>query len=315
MPGVQPDANQWRIICERLHDGTCIPFLGAAANVSGNGYQGLPLGDDLALHLMGKLIDADVASLKQLAHVQTRHPALRRGYRDLIRLGLQDLARVSMHLSEDEPDLIKALKEKLPDDCTPSPLLDLLARMTELKLIVTTNYDALMERALEKYQRSFEVVVQPKKGFPLDEHTRLTDRLHQWDGLVVYKLHGSLSEPAGIILTEEDYIEFLTVAADEERGVPKPIQAALTDGMLLFLGYGLQDWDFRTIFKALIEKLDRHQSRHSFAIQKKTTDFWFRFWLAKRVEIFSLDLYGTRGFVERLERTYEKRFELLPKQP
>jgi SIR2-like domain len=310
MVGTEPDPNQWRILCERLADGTCVPFLGAAANVSGNGYEGLPLADEVALHLVGKLINTPVPSFRAVARVRPRHSALR-AYRDLTRLGAQDLARVALLLSEDEDDLFRALAEKLPEDsCEPSPLLDLLARMPGLKLIITTNYDHLMERALDNHGREYKVVVQPKKGFELDEHTRLSEELLDWDGLVLYKLHGSFSDRKAIIVTEEDYIEFLTVAGSKERGVPGEIQGMLKDSVLLFLGYGLQDWDFRTIYKALIEKLGRHKTRRSFAIQFEPSPFWFRFWLAKGVEIFDSDLYA---FVAQLEREYARlNLELLP---
>ena len=310
MVGTELDPNQWRILCERLADGTCVPFLGAAANVSGNGYRGLPLADQVALHLVGKLINTPVPSFRAVAQVRPRHRGLL-AYRDLTRLGAQDLARVALLLSEDQPDLFKALKEKLPEEsCEPSPILDFVARLPGLRLIITTNYDHLMERALDNHGREYKVVVQPKKGFDLEDHTRLSDELLDWHGLVLYKLHGTFSEPDGIIVTEEDYIEFLTVAGSKERGVPKLIQSTLKDSMLLFLGYGLQDWDFRTIYKALIEKLGRHESRRSYAIQSSPSPFWFRFWLTKRVEIFDFDLYA---FVAQLEQEYRRlNLRLLP---
>jgi SIR2-like domain len=305
------EPGQWRLVSERLASGQCVPFLGAAANVSGNGYRGLPLGDEVALHLVGKLLNTPLPSFRAVAKVRPRLSVLQ-GYKELTRLGAQDLARVALMLSGDQDDLFSALEEKLLErQCGPSPLLELLARMPGIKLIVTTNYDRLMEDALDAYERTYKVVIQPKQGFELTRHKALEQELWEYDGLVLYKLHGTLAKPEEIILTEEDYIEFLTIAASTERGVPKPIQEAFVESSLLFLGYGLQDWDFRTIYKALIEKLDREKSKSSWAIQHQPSRFWTKFWFKKDVEIFDIDLYR---FVERLEREYERHSELLPKK-
>ena len=66
------EPGQWRIVSQRLASGECVPFLGAAANVSGNGYRGLPLGDEVALHLVGKLLNTPVPSFRAVAKVQPR---------------------------------------------------------------------------------------------------------------------------------------------------------------------------------------------------------------------------------------------------
>ena len=75
------------------------------------------------------------------------------------------------------------------------------------------------------------------------------------DERVVYKLHGSFDDPEpNLVISEDDYIAFLGIAADEKLGVPRQIKSRIQDSALLFLGYGLEDWDVRTIFNLLIEK-------------------------------------------------------------
>lgn len=67
-----------------------------------------------------------------------------------------------------------------------------------------------------------------------------------------------------------------------------PLMSAST---LLFLGYSLEDWDFRTIFKGLIETLDRREQYRSFAIQEDPSSFWCEYWESKKVTIYNVDLY------------------------
>jgi hypothetical protein len=106
------------------------------------------------------------------------------------------------------------------------------------------------------------------------------------------------------VISEDDYIEFLGIASHDKLGVPFQIKARITDSVLLFLGYGLEDWDVRSIYKLLIEK-SRHRSRQrSFAIQKDPSRFWVQFWERKDVTIYNLDL---PEFAGQLQREYEKR--------
>ena len=120
-----------------------MPFLGAAANVSSQmrGYNGLPLGADVAGELVKK--------------TQFKGP------------NPKDLARVALQyeFETDRPGLIEFLQTTLPDSkCQPSPLLETLAKLP-FKLIITTNYDRLLERALVEAGRDFKLIVQPTKGF------------------------------------------------------------------------------------------------------------------------------------------------------
>jgi SIR2-like domain len=150
-------SKHWKLIVERIYEKFCgcVPFLGAAVNVGCPGYSGLPLGAELNRYLVEKLLNKPVASLLELAKV-SRDKALD-DYDDLVRVGLEDLARVALHyqFEMDVPSLINHLRTAIPDDDRePSKLLQVLARR-RFELIVTTNYDRLMERALKEAKRPF----------------------------------------------------------------------------------------------------------------------------------------------------------------
>jgi hypothetical protein len=303
------------MILEAIHRRRCVPFLGAGVNVSTSDYQGLPLGGEVALRLLEELLGTEVPDIEEL--VQVKPGPLGVNYKDLVRLGLQDLARVALHVqfTGDQDHLMSRLQEILPDEaCKPSRLLHTLAGLP-LLLVVTTNYDRLMERALEDTgQPRPLVVVQPTGGFSPKNHRSLQAELASHDGLVLYKIHGTFVDqatlaklggrPPPVIISEEDYIQFLTVAPVKNSGVPNLISAKMVDSVLLFLGYGLEDWDFRTIYKVLIEKLPPHERRRSFAIQRNPSEFWARYWASKNVTIYDLDLYDFAAELEERYRNY-----------
>jgi len=110
-----------------------------------------------------------------------------------------------------------------------------------------------------------------------------------------------------IIITEDDYIDFLTVHEKDsvKIGVPNLIRKSITPSTLLFLGYSLQDWDFRTIYRGLVERLNKHQARKSFAIQHNPPEYWGVYWEKKGIEIYSMDVYD---FAEELGHRYRKKY-------
>jgi SIR2-like domain len=304
---------EMEFIVDQIHQSRCVPFLGAAANVGSatRGYCGLPLGTDLAKEFASKV-------------------EFSAGGPNLARLALEYEVRT------DRAYLLKFLIEFLAEQSRePSTALTTLAKLKRLKLIVTTNYDCLLERALDVAGRTYERVVQPTTGFDDSPKTaQLFEALESSKELIVYKIHGSFlakstppvqrsgsqdvngvedllepSEPPSLIITEDDYIEFLTIVGKEHDkiGVPRVITKYITPSTLLFLGYSLEDWDFRTIYKSLIEPLHRFHTRKSFAIQKNPPPFWVDFWLKNNVKIFDDELYD---FTERLEQVYAERYGL-----
>jgi hypothetical protein len=294
------DDVQLDMIVRRFHDGLCVPFLGAAANIRSpvRKYRGLPVGRDLVKELRRTL----------------EHPP---GWS-------ADLARATLEyeVRTDREDLLSFLEERLAHGhLEPSLALKVLARLP-FPLIITTNFDTLLERALEQRGRDFKCLVQPQEGFLNIREIR--DRLESLaeyadaNGTIVYKIHGTLGNhglahrrwlevPSNVTVTEDDYIEFLTVQDQETDriGVPSVIKGLITPRTLLFLGYSLEDWDFRTIYGSLVGPLTRHQRRKSFAVQKNPLPYWVIYWLKRDIQIIDMDVYD---FCERLEERYFNKY-------
>ena len=147
-------APHWKELVKQLHAGNCVPFLGAAVNVSSSDYTGLPLAGQVVAKLIHDLTDREIKDVKELAVIQfnPRFKEFFERYPELGRLRASDLSRVAFYTSRERRNisLIELLQKILPDKVRgPSKLLKTLARLP-VPLIVTTNYDRLMEKALEK---------------------------------------------------------------------------------------------------------------------------------------------------------------------
>jgi len=75
---------------------------------------------------------------------------------------------------------------------------------------------------------------------------------------LVYHVFGTLDVPESIVITEDEYFDFLAAVAKGGSGsnqlIPAAVEEALTNTSLLFLGFGLQDWDLRILLRSVITR-------------------------------------------------------------
>lgn len=80
---------------------------------------------------------------------------------------------------------------------------------------------------------------------------------------LVYHLHGLDERPDSLVLTEDDYLQFL-VTMSRDKGdqakdpVPARVRQVIADSALILLGYDLSSWAFRSIFWGLIKDTIPH---------------------------------------------------------
>ena len=70
-----------------------------------------------------------------------------------------------------------------------------------------------------------------------------------------------------MVLTEDDYLDFLIHISEDENLLPLRIRKAMTSSSLLFLGYKIADWDFRVLFRRIVGYLDKSTGRTHISIQ------------------------------------------------
>ena len=242
----------WNLLLARIADGACTPFLGAGAAA-----HALPLG-------------AEIARRWAAAYSYPLED-------------IDDLARVAQYVAVHSDDAMYP-KDLLHRELAALPGPDLtaggephmvLARLP-LPVYITTNYDNAMFDALTaagkqprrevcRWNRS-PVLREAESPFA-DPHYRPTPATP-----LVYHLHGFLELHESIVLTEDDYLDFLVAITREPNLLPHEVQRALAGTSLLFLGYRLADWDFRVIHRGLVAALEASLRRLSVTVQLAAQD-------------------------------------------
>jgi hypothetical protein len=60
-----------------------------------------------------------------------------------------------------------------------------------------------------------------------------------------------MDDPDSLVLTEDDYFEWLTAWITREKLIPPVVKKRLVNRSLLFLGHRLDDWEFRVVFQGI----------------------------------------------------------------
>jgi len=165
-----------------------------------------------------------------------------------------NLQRVSLYYERQRSRsaLISRIRAEVHKNRRPSPILRALARMN-FPLIITTNYDQLFERALEREQKQPRISV-----YSPDRFTMTRDYTPASAQPFLFKIHGDIDDPDSLVITDEDYIQFVMRMTDRDpfNPVPETFVYHLKRWPTLFLGYSLMDYNLRLLFKSLRWKVD-----------------------------------------------------------
>ncbi|HEV7765254.1 MAG TPA: SIR2 family protein [Thermoanaerobaculia bacterium] len=179
-------------------------------------------------------------------------------------------------------------------------------------LVVSTNYDDLMERALEENGKPFHTYTyeadkpgtftyrSPEgKEKAIPPKPKLNDPLPGSQYPVLMKFHGGLHRSDrnrdSFVITEDHYIEYL--ATTTPPYVPLPILHLLVSRHVLFLGHSLRDWNLRVILHQLWN--GRPEFR-SWAIQRDPKPLDRKFWDSKKVRIIDWPLAGYAELIDEV---------------
>jgi hypothetical protein len=186
--------------------------------------------------------------------------------------GSDNLARVARFVSIkfDGPFTKGKLVDRLqtipkPDFDDPKDGYNILAKLP-LPIYITTNYDDFMVQALSKANKDVkrEMCRWNQKSSSSIFADGFTPTVAS---PVVYHFHGWTDDVDSLVLTEDDYFEFLISVSRDKDLIPPRIEQAMTGSSLLLLGYRLDDWDFRVMFHLLATYLERSTSRTHVAVQ------------------------------------------------
>lgn len=249
--------DDWTTLLERIEDGDCTPFLGAGMSA-----EKIPTGKTMANELLNEakcsvmdkddLVRVAQAAALKFDPVWPKRKIVKKWFRTIPSLDPND---------ETDPHNVIA---KLP-----------------IHIYITTNYDHFMVDALKANGKE-----------PIQEYCRWSDGLKDQDQVLtrdfiptvkkplVYHLHGHYQVLESMVLTEDDYLDFLVGLS---RGLEKPsptssnqeevpflptiIQKALAKTSLMLIGYSLADWDFRVLLRGLFTRVQKGMQYMSVNVQ------------------------------------------------
>jgi hypothetical protein len=253
------DDRHFSLVADLLGNGEIVPFFGAGANLCDR--------PDEAVWERGRYAPSGGELAATLA-TSSRYPDT-----DI------DLLRVSQYVDATlgERRLYRYLHEVFDANYPPTSLHRLFARLPALLrtqgrpqlLLLTSNYDDLLERALHEAGQTVDVVwYEAKRGpmqgrfmhrppegdvVPIERPNEYTD-LDLDERTVVLKLHGAIdrvdARSDSYVITENSYIEYL-VGGDVGAQIPFPLLERMEDSHFLFLGYSMRDWNLRVILSRI----------------------------------------------------------------
>lgn len=129
-------------------------------------------------------------------------------------------------------------------------------------LYLTTNPDSLLEAALQRAGRR-----PTRLSCPWNDSVEQAGAQRPEDPSVIrpliYHLFGHLREPDSLVLTEDDYFRYLIGTTSNNALIPPVVRYRLTDTALLFLGFRLEDWNFRVLFRSVMNDAVRNRRRRN----------------------------------------------------
>jgi hypothetical protein len=173
----------------------------------------------------------------------------------------RNLARVAQYVAYNVYDHVSDAKAvfakkfhglKSPDFANRDEPYRILADLP-IKIYINTHYFAFMSLALlSVHKEPQRLVCRAAEFTSLKRKSELQSVCNPTAASpLVYHMFGNVDSPDTLVLTEDDYLDFLVRTSYTDALIPDVVQAALAKDSLLFFGYQPNDLDFRVILRTL----------------------------------------------------------------
>lgn len=185
-----------------------------------------------------------------------------------------NLQRVSLYFQyadgENRYSLINALRGEIRgNSIATSPALRMLAALP-FPITITTNYDNLFDMALYQANTIRGQQKQPQIRIyrpGLNDRPEPVPPLFSEDSPLLLKLHGAFDFPDSIVVTENDYLDFIQKMGDNRtHPIHEFIRVRLMQWPVLFVGYSLRDYNFRLLLRILRWNMSEADWRLHFSV-------------------------------------------------
>ncbi len=254
-----PASDEERSLREQVIAGNCVLFAGTGISAGTTECTGLPSGEELTESLLASL----GRDKEALSPGDASFPWAAQCY----------------EIEQGRTSLISFLKEKMGVVQEPLPVQRAIAALP-FPLILTTNYDVLVERALSERGTVYQRVIG-------DYGLR-----HKQPGVVrIVKLYGCITEPESMVITEEDHFTFL----DDWPGILDALGRVLSGKVFLFVGCDLKDRGFRRLYHSLAPRLG--EASPAYTLQMGLSVPLAHYWTTRGLTVIEAD---AAEFLKRL---------------
>ena len=263
VPGFGDEGNdfeKWSSLAGFIQERTCTPILGPGLieNVLGSRR-------DIAIRWADRhrfplaVQDRDkLAQVAQYVLTQQSPAYIPVAYREALREGV--LHRYQAALPADlqqsgtwsTPQIQQALCRVTESYASGNPVnpYRLLARLRLPIYVMTSAFDLMTEALIEAGAEPVERICPWNKWIPKDK--AIYEEEPTPEKPLVYYLFGHFSVPPSLVLAEDTFFDYLIGVTQNKSLIPSAVRAALSNTSLLFLGFQMDDWEFRVFFRFLM---------------------------------------------------------------
>lgn len=262
VPGFGGDSKsfeKWPDLLDRIREGRCTPILGAGIGEAVFGTR-----RELAVHWaeeyhfpLAPFAREDLPEVAQYLSVNLSPIFPREGIGKFLRGEI--LERFGSALAPDLaqaklPQLIAGVGEynRKRDTADPYAVLASLP----FPIYITTNPDNLLAEALKAAGKDPQVELcrWNEDMETVSIYKREPDYRPDEKRPLVYCLFGQFDDIDSMVVTEDDYFDYLIGVTSNKDLIPGVVRRALSDTALLFLGFQLDDWNFRVLYRSIMSQ-------------------------------------------------------------
>jgi len=123
------------------------------------------------------------------------------------------------------------------------------------KLYVTANPDNLLEEALEaREKKPTTFFFNWREKTEVAQASTVVQTEPDEEHPLVFHIFGFFQDENSLVLTEDDYFEYLISLIQYKPRIPGIVGLQTTSTSLLFLGFQLTDWNFRVLYRLIMSQ-------------------------------------------------------------
>lgn len=252
-------------IISDFKDSKCVLFIGSGVSRGLSDEEGLPTSSELTKLLCNTLLCRDIKNEDTLSSIAQE---------------------VVWKYNKSRYELQQLLK-KVYDKNSLNPLRAHLA-ISSLNLdnviIITTNYDRLIEKAFIQKNKDLNVII---------DDGDLIERGLGKNPLI--KIHGCISKPSSCVITETDYYDWLT----KQSELKNYVRSLFLLKKIIFIGFSLSDINFRILLSELVAKLGKNAKPSYCVVKKLETNTYNYIFLTNELGVQFVEMDATL-FLEKL---------------